>query len=388
MGWKMCFPSQTLFTRSLSSTPAVVRRSPASPYSSSPPSLLSLEAKEEAEAVIPSFGLPSQHSSQGSYSPTAPPFSSWWPCSGPPLTQPSSGASLTSSSCSPLCRYSGCSPACQRPPVGQLPSQVTWPCISTQPSPPLSPLHGFDSWGLHTPPIQLPIPSESTLLNDRMAVMCRHSLLGSDQADLATLISTKSKSNIQKTSAPPCHRYILALPLASPSQRGLLLVVGCNPSTADASHDDPTLAKLSNWARFNGYSHLAVVNLFSYRETSPRKMKAAGVLSFLTGGDEADMWIGKAASISDDIVLAMGDIAFKSWVTFNHPSQTLSETGKARRAGARLRLADVVALIKRRKGRGSRLFAFCVTKSGNPGHVLYLPNSLKSREKWVDITDQ
>ena len=117
-------------------------------------------------------------------------------------------------------------------------------------------------------------------------------------------------------------------------------------------------------------------------------MKAAGVLSFLTGGDEADMWIGKAASISDDIVLAMGDIAFKSWVTFNHPSQTLSETGKARRAGARLRLADVVALIKRRKGRGSRLFAFCVTKSGNPGHVLYLTNSLKSREKWVDITDQ
>ena len=139
-------------------------------------------------------------------------------------------------------------------------------------------------------------------------------------------------------------------------------MVGCNPSTADASHDDPTLAKLSNWASFNGYSHLAVVNLFSYRESSPRKMKAAGVLSFLTGGDEADMWIGKAASISDDIVFAMGDIAFKSWVTFNHPSQTLSETGKARRAGARLRLVDVVSLIKRRKGRGSRLFAFCVRK--------------------------
>merc|ERR1719278_274865 len=98
---------ESSLSRSLSSTPAVVRPSPASPYSSSPPSLLSLEAKEEAKAVIPSFVLPSQHSSQGSYSPTAPPFSSWWPCSGPPLTQPSSGASSTSSSCSPLCRYYG-----------------------------------------------------------------------------------------------------------------------------------------------------------------------------------------------------------------------------------------------------------------------------------------
>jgi len=195
----------------------------------------------------------------------------------------------------------------------------------------------------------------------------------------------EGQSNIHNS--PPCHRYILSLPLALPSHRGLLLIVGCNPSTADANADDPTLAKLRSWASFNGYSHLAVVNLFSYRETSPRKMKASGTLCFLAGDREANLWISNVASIADDIVLAMGDIAFKSWGTLNLPFQRITETGRERRAGARTRLAEVVELIKRQMKVGSKLLAFCLTKAGNPGHVLYLPNSLKCREQWVDITD-
>jgi len=220
-----------------------------------------------------------------------------------------------------------------------------------------------------------------------MAVMCRHSLLDSDHAFMiSTDPQLRGQSNIH-SSPPPCHRYILSLPLVAPSHRGMFLIVGCNPSTADANADDPTLAKLRSWASFNGYSHLAVVNLFSYRETSPQKMKAAGTMSFLVGGREADLWIGKAASIADDIVLAMGDIAFKSWGKSNHPFQGITETGRERRAGARTRLAEVVELMRRQMRMGSKLLAFCLTKAGNPGHVLYLPNSLKSREQWVDITD-
>jgi len=197
----------------------------------------------------------------------------------------------------------------------------------------------------------------------------------------------EGQSNIHSL-PPQCHRYILSLPLAPPSpHRGLLLVVGCNPSTADAKADDPTLAKLRKWASFNGYNHLAVVNLFSYRETSPQKMKAAGSIQFLAGGNEADSWIGKAVSIADDVVLAMGDIAFKSWGKLNDPYQGIAETGRERRAAARTRLIDVVELIKRQIKVGSKLLAFCLTKAGNPGHVLYLPNSLKSREQWVDLAD-
>ena len=220
-----------------------------------------------------------------------------------------------------------------------------------------------------------------------MAVMCQHNLLDSDQASLISTDPQLEGQLNKHISPPPCHRYILSLPLTSPSHRGLLLIVGCNPSTADANSDDPTLAKLRSWASFNGYSHLAVVNLFSYRETSPQKMKASGTMSFLVGGREANLWICKAASIADDIVLAMGDIAFKSWGKSNHPSQRITETGRERRAGARSRLVEVVELMRKQIRIGSKLFAFCLTKSGNPGHVLYLPNSLKNREQWVDITD-
>jgi len=219
-----------------------------------------------------------------------------------------------------------------------------------------------------------------------MAIMCRHNLLDSDQATIISSdLQSRGQSNTQQ-SPPPCHRYILSLPVAPSSHRGLLLVVGCNPSTADANTDDPTLAKLRSWASFNGYSHLAVVNLFSYRETSPRNMKAAGTISFLEGGREADLWIGKAASEADDVVLAMGDIAFKSWGRFSHPIQGITETGRERRAGARTRLVEVVELIRRQMKIGSKLLAFCLTKAGNPGHVLYLSNSLKNREQWVDMT--
>ena len=186
--------------------------------------------------------------------------------------------------------------------------------------------------------------------------------------------------------ATPCHRYLLALPL-KPSHRGLLLVVGCNPSTADSNTDDPTLVKLRSWATFNGYSHLAVVNMFSYRETSPRKMKAAGTMTFLEGGGEVDVWIERAASIASDIVLAMGDIAFKSWGNFRNPFHSTTESGKVRRTRARSRLVEIVDLIRREKQKEAKIFAFCLTKAAFPGHILYLPNSLKSRDNWLDMTE-
>merc|ERR1719204_2425805 len=136
-------PGANFSSRSLSSTLAVVKPSPASPYSFSPPLSLSLEAREAAAAEVfsPAIYPPL---SLGCCSLTAPPSSSWWPCSGPPLRQPSSGALSTSSFFSPRSRFSKCSQDSQRQHVGPPQSQVTWPCTSTQASPPFSPLHGFE----------------------------------------------------------------------------------------------------------------------------------------------------------------------------------------------------------------------------------------------------
>lgn len=48
-----------------------------------------------------------------------------------------------------------------------------------------------------------------------------------------------------------------------------------NPSTADASHDDPTIRRCLSFARSWGFGRLDVVNLCAYRATSPAVLLAA-----------------------------------------------------------------------------------------------------------------
>jgi hypothetical protein len=43
-----------------------------------------------------------------------------------------------------------------------------------------------------------------------------------------------------------------------------------NPSTADASKDDPTIRKVVEFTRRAGYGRAIVVNLFAWRATKPR----------------------------------------------------------------------------------------------------------------------
>lgn len=46
-----------------------------------------------------------------------------------------------------------------------------------------------------------------------------------------------------------------------------------NPSTADASEDDPTIRRCMGFARDNGFGGIIVMNLFAYRATQPSDMK-------------------------------------------------------------------------------------------------------------------
>lgn len=55
----------------------------------------------------------------------------------------------------------------------------------------------------------------------------------------------------------------------------LMVFVMLNPSTADASQDDPTIRRCMGFAEREWWGGILVVNLFAFRSSSPAVMKAA-----------------------------------------------------------------------------------------------------------------
>jgi hypothetical protein len=115
--------------------------------------------------------------------------------------------------------------------------------------------------------------------------------------------------------------------------------IGLNPSTADASSDDPTIRRCIRFARDWGYGSLWMVNLFAFRATQPiRLLEVADPI-----GSENDLWLDKAVNSAQLVIAAWG----------NH--------------GALLNRASLV-----RERFHGKLNALTVTGRGMPGHPLYL----------------
>ena len=103
------------------------------------------------------------------------------------------------------------------------------------------------------------------------------------------------------------HRYTLTRDVSSHAsdvvpQRGRVLFVMLNPSTADAVKDDPTIRKCRGFAERWGFTSLEVVNLFSFRATKP----AALWLEADRNTDESDEHILAAVERAETIVMAFG----------------------------------------------------------------------------------
>ena len=76
--------------------------------------------------------------------------------------------------------------------------------------------------------------------------------------------------------------------------------IGLNPSTADETRDDPTLRKCQKFAMSWGYASMCMTNIFGYRATDPRDMKAAADPI----GPDNMAWIRRIAESASLIVAA------------------------------------------------------------------------------------
>ena len=128
-----------------------------------------------------------------------------------------------------------------------------------------------------------------------------------------------------------------------PGPMGTVVFVMLNPSTSDASADDPTICKCRGYARSWGFQRLEVVNLFAWRATNPKELP------------EVDDPIGPE---NDRAIL--GRCTGAEWV--------IAAWGSDKFATARAR--DVTRMLT-----GAGIYLRCLrrSKDGNPWHPLYVP---------------
>lgn len=108
------------------------------------------------------------------------------------------------------------------------------------------------------------------------------------------------------------YRYVLYRSLdgeawdeAGPGRRSVCFIM-LNPSQASADTTDPTIDKLMKYGRAWGFQRLVVVNLFAYRETDSKKLRALSNGRDLVGRDNNER-IRLAALNADLVVCGWGN---------------------------------------------------------------------------------
>lgn len=145
------------------------------------------------------------------------------------------------------------------------------------------------------------------------------------------------------------YRYLLSRKIADEDDEAAqnpMLFIMLNPSTADAELDDPTIRRCKHFADREQASGLIVVNLFAYRETSPKKVKEAIEAGVDVVGPDNDAWIKQAIwwCSAMPIVAAWGSQSFSTH-----------------------RASRVVGML-------DEIWCLGKTKGGQPRHPLYIPN--------------
>ncbi len=99
------------------------------------------------------------------------------------------------------------------------------------------------------------------------------------------------------------YRYMLYRRIEGNPPNKICLFVCLNPSTADETHDDPTVRLCIGFAREWGFGAMVLVNVFAYRSTDPKRLYTMADPI----GSRNDAWIALAAGRASRIVVAWGN---------------------------------------------------------------------------------
>jgi len=146
-----------------------------------------------------------------------------------------------------------------------------------------------------------------------------------------------------------CGSYRYALWRVWQPDSPLLMFIGLNPSTADATTDDPTIRRCRDFARRWGFGGLLMANLFGYRATQPADLFA----SASPVGPENQRWLIALSRRAEKVIAAWGN------------------------DGQRQMPASIL------KGISKPLYCLRQNLTGAPTHPLYVAASTKpSRYHW------
>ncbi|MDD9719266.1 DUF1643 domain-containing protein [Sulfitobacter sp. PR48] len=148
-----------------------------------------------------------------------------------------------------------------------------------------------------------------------------------------------------------CEAYRYSLTRVWDAAALKVMFVMLNPSTATEVQNDPTVERCERRARHLGYGGFRVTNIFAWRATDPRDMRAADD----PVGPENDSMLAEGMVWADHVIAAWGV------------------------HGAHLDRGPQVA---RMLGAGAvPLFHLGLSKAGHPRHPLYLPYA-RQPEEW------
>lgn len=148
-----------------------------------------------------------------------------------------------------------------------------------------------------------------------------------------------------------CGEYRYRLSRTWHTEKPTVAFLMLNPSTADATEDDPTIRRCRGFAKDWGYGSLVVANLFALRTSDPSNLRGHSD----PVGPKNDKHLQNVCEQAEKVVAAWGANG-----SFNSRAIEVAETLE------------------------SDLYALDTTKDGHPVHPLYQPADAEPVEWSVD----